>query len=289
MNSETSSEAYTNPLLLSALQNLDCRHTHRRNKKPNLNSMSLMNKASLVFLLLWLLLSCTPADRKPTMTNEQTAALKEAPNDTLYIERKIGPDYYYAVFIEQDRQSELYQYLVDFRFNEYDQRAFEADYAHLKKRHPESFKKHNLGDLEKQWLPLCRYKEQFYLYKKCNAAKSGNRILTDSLIYGWTMDGPHVDFILKSVRKVSPVKYVLKTQSPFDLTQSDDIVIHIVDTTTRMAVWEYNEANPKLRYELYVPSDYVHRFDIVVNHCKDRLHSEYQTEETDFESLLRKQ
>ena len=207
--------------------------------------MTAANKVSVVFPLLWLLWSCTSADRKPTTPIHPNVASKEAPQDTLFIKREIGPNYYHAVFIEQDKQSDLYKWLTDFRFDEYDLRAFEADYEHLKGKHPQPFGKRDLGNLEREWLPVEFYKGQYYLYLKCNAAKSGRRIISDTLLYGWDMDGPYADFILKLVRKTSPVKYVLKTQSRFDLTRVDEIVVHIVDSASRMAVWEFRDANPK--------------------------------------------
>ncbi len=216
--------------------------------------------------------------------------------DTTFIERVIcdsgyeGTPYhfYHAIFIEQNRKSEYYKDLSDFSFSKFENLD---DANNVLRKKKIRLKKFNTLGLPKEWLPLNLYKGKYYLYAPSDWGNLGRRIICDSSLIFWFMDGP-TPYAFQSIKKYNDTTYSLRTRNYLYACEgcvSPEILnIYIIDKKNKIAVWEYkSEKEKNYTYCLYVSKENIKKFDIIVNYCKTDKQMEVDFEEPDFARLLK--
>ncbi|MDP2388634.1 MAG: hypothetical protein Q8M29_19840 [Bacteroidota bacterium] len=211
-------------------------------------------------------------------------------NDTTFILREFQGEskIYHAIYIEKSSKAKKSKWLMDFIFDKSDK---EALLENLKSQKEEAavkkLKKHNLQGLPKNWLPVYQYHKNYYLYAPSDWGNAGKRILSDSLLINWYMDGPYPE-LLQSVTKENASTFVIKYKDNEEGKEDQTLVIHIIDPKIKLAVWEYpsNDGGPAY-YRLYIPVAAAPNFDMVVNHCELQKQMEFKFDEIDFKKLLK--
>ncbi len=208
-------------------------------------------------------------------------------HDTIFISREVIKDNYCAVYIEQNRQSRTYHNLLDFTIDSDETVLYKQNYDAVKKRHPAALKTFNLLGLPKEWLPLYQYKNKFYLYYPSEAGNMGRRFITGSTLVYWYMDGPY-PYPIQTIRKINAHTWYVKARDYIVTRGTKQLIIHIIDPTNNIAVWEDTSIKGEGRYELYVPKENAGNFDMIVNFCKENKTAEFLFDKPNYKALLNK-
>lgn len=206
-------------------------------------------------------------------------------HDTVFIHRELTKDYYHAIYIEKDRNATGYKWLTDFTIDA-------DDLSHMDralKSIPVQVKKFNTQGLPKEWVSLYLYKNKYYLYAPSDWGNTNKRIISDSLLIFWYLDGPF-PFVLNSIKKINRNTY--KITSTDYLNNQDVIVkpevlnIYLVDEKNKIAVWQYKDEGENWRYRLFVAKEQALNFDLIVNYCDRQKQLEFDFDEIDYKKLL---
>jgi len=206
--------------------------------------------------------------------------------DTNFILKEKTGDYYHIVFIERNRKSEYYNRLMDFSMSEFGLQDYKGNLTGLKKRYPKHLKKYNLPGLPKEWIPLYAYKGKYYVYIPMEAGELGRKIITDSTLIYWFMDGRYPERI-QSFKKTGKNVWNFQIHSPYIDQKNVQIIIHIIDPINQIAIWENTGYHGNGRYELYIPKNKAKNFDVIVNECKQGKLGEFNFDSVDYRSLLK--
>ncbi|MBX2972134.1 MAG: hypothetical protein KF797_03440 [Flavobacteriales bacterium] len=202
--------------------------------------------------------------------------------DTLFLLRDTtGP--YHAIYIEKDRSSSYYRWLTDFSFREEESAAYRETLEHLTSNVE---RRHFSIDLPRYWLPLYRHGDHFFLYAPSDHGNARKRIINDSTFVFWYMDGPFPRPILGMRRRPGPNTIELDLLSMNEQKPSDTMLIHMLDTTPTMVVFEFVGEPEPHRYQLYTPVESANRFDLVVNHSAQK-QREYEFDAINYAELLK--
>jgi hypothetical protein len=205
-------------------------------------------------------------------------------HDTTFLLREKSKDYYHAIYIEHNRQSPYYNSLLDFKYNDYENKEYKEAYQSLKQKQPAPLKKYNLTGLPKQWVPLHRYKNKYYIYLPSDEGDMARRIITDSTLIYWYMEGPDPKPIL-SFKKLNDHTWFFKADN-FYLTKTATLIIHLIDPVNKIAVFEDSSAPKGYRYSLYIPKENAKKFDLVVNYCATDKTPDFLFDKIDYAKLL---
>ncbi|MES2331925.1 MAG: hypothetical protein V4539_20125 [Bacteroidota bacterium] len=215
-----------------------------------------------------------------------TTFLIKRSKDTIYN----GVDYhfFYNVYIDTNRNSKNHQLLGDFLFTQ--DQNIDAYNERIKKRKI-ALSKIPLDDLPREWVPLYLYKNKYYVYKPSDLGNLGRRIVSDSLLMFWFVDGP-MPYVLQSVSKKDNDTWEIRSKDYFvrmeGFIRPEILNIYIIDKENRIAVWEYkSETEKKFNYELYIPKENIKNFDMIVNESDSKM-PEFDFDQPDFKKLLRK-
>lgn len=191
-------------------------------------------KLSVTILLGLLLFACSTS----LLSNNALAKNKSATlKDTLFLERSICDNFYrdsfyhfyHAVYVETNRNSEYYNQLADFSFTDSENLD---EYNKGFKRKGIRLSKINTTDLPTEWVPLYQYKNKYYVYSPSEPGNLNRRILNDSLLICWYLDGPY-PYALSSVKKIADTIYSITTKELFintDVFAKPEILnIYIID------------------------------------------------------------
>jgi hypothetical protein len=239
----------------------------------------------LIYLVL-LLSACKGSTNKKAAVVEKDSIKKTHPADTAFLLREVKKDFYHAVFIEKNRESKLYKRLLDFKYDHDDSIAYNENYKILKVKFKKPLKKYAVADLKQEWLPLYAYKGKYYLYAPSDWGNAGRRMLTDSTLIYWDMEGPDPKPLL-SFKKLNDGKYSLTSQPFYQFVKKSNINVYIIDPKNKVAVWEDNALPAAYRYGLYVPVQYAHNFDMVHNYCKTDKMPEFVFDKIAFKTLIK--
>ncbi len=241
-----------------------------------------------IVFVMFVLAACSTGQKKKTIANKvihETLVDGEKVNDTDLISAEAGKDFYYVVYIEHNRQSPSYKAVLDFKPDSNEKSDYQENYKVAKEYTPAKFKKYDLSDLPKEWLPLYLHKGKYYLYAPSDWGNLGRRVLTDSTIVYWPMDGP-TPFPVMALKKPNKDTYNFKLHSAYDTTTSQ-LIIHIIEPKNKIAVWENQGQKGPYRYSLFVPRQNAKNFDMVVSYCKTSKTAEFQFDNIDYATLLK--
>jgi hypothetical protein len=244
-----------------------------------------------LFFSILIVFSLTDANCQIAKTRSAQVST-DVQTDTIFISREKGKDYYHKVYIEQNRQSPFYKELTDFKMDKFELDEYEENCRELKKRFPAPLKKFNLQGLPKEWIPLYKYKGKYYVYYPSEEGNEGRRIITDSTMVYWFMDGPRPEPFLNAKRIQENIWYLsinsyFKNMTAFKNRPDAKLIIHIIDPKNKIAVWEDKSQPVDERYELYIPKEYAGNFDMVVNYCLQSKTGEFQFDTIDYAALLK--
>ncbi|QJD97248.1 hypothetical protein HH214_15910 [Mucilaginibacter robiniae] len=239
-------------------------------------------------LVLLLLASCTTDPKQNesyTAKVIQTSIQRKAVSDTTFLYREVTPEYYHKVYIERNRQSEVYKRLLDFRPNDDERKYYQECCKKLRQITNVPSQQFKLIGLPKEWLPLYRYHGKYYVYAPSEWGGLERKTITDSTMVYWFMDGPSPEPLL-GARKLSSNTYYLKIHTSGASNLPAKLTIHIIDAKNKIAVWEDQSASIANRYNLYVPRENARNFDMVVNYCKEQRTDEFEFDKVDYTALL---
>lgn len=239
----------------------------------------------LLYLLLLLSACKSNPDKKVAIVKSDTVD-KMKPADTTFLLREDKKEFYHAVFIDKNRESKVYKRLLDFKYDHDDSIAYNENYKILKVKFKKPLKKYDVAALKQGWLPLYAYKGKYYLYAPSDWGNAGQRILTDSTLIYWGMEGPDPKPLL-SFKKINDSKYSLTSQPFYQFVKHSNINIYIIDPKNKVAVWEDMALPADYRYGLYVPVQYAQNFDMVHNYCKTDRMPEFVFDKIDFKALIK--
>lgn len=255
-------------------------------------------KTCITLLLFSAILSACSPPQKPapvvgTTAPDSTKVIPPPPppgKDSTFILREIRGNNYHAIFIDTAHNSECYKELTNFHFNSYALETFQSSCQalHEKKAVVRHFNRHQLPAV---WLPLYQYQQQFYLYCPSDWGNNGCRIISDSMLIYYYLDGPY-PFVITKMEQKGAGQYRITSK---DYLNNEDVIvkpeilnIYIVDRKKQLAVFEYMDAGGEdFRYKLYVAKEQAGNFDMIVNHSNSK-QMEFEFEEIDFKKLLRR-
>jgi predicted transcriptional regulator len=208
-------------------------------------------------------------------------------SDTTFLLREVTKDDYHAVYIDHNRQSAAYKRLLNFNLNKYDVNDYRENYRIMKSRHHAPLKKFNLAGLLKQWMPLYLHKGKYYIYSPSEWGTIDRRILTDSTMMYWFMDGLTPE-PYQQVKKINNHTYAFKLHSFYtDNPGNTTIIIHIIDPKNQIAIWEDTGEKGASHYGLYIPRQNARNFDLIVNSCLTEKTNEFEFDKVDYAKLLK--
>lgn len=259
----------------------------------------------LIILLLFALFSCNnkensseSVDIKDEVNTIPSETINHTPyaielkdtvlNDTTFIHRKITNDFYHAIYIDTSQNSKYYNWLTNFDFDESESETYNDYYSYHKKKHSYDKRLKN-SNLLGGWLPIHQYKDKYYLYAPSEGGAIGRRIINDSAFVYWYMDGPFPTPLI-SIKKKAKSHYILKMNDfGYGKREEEEILeIYQIDPKTRLSVFFFPEEIERYRYQLYVPKENAHYFDMVVNYCNSQKQLELEFDKIDFQALLKK-
>lgn len=210
-------------------------------------------------------------------------------NDTVFLVNVSNKDWGQKTFIEKNRNAAEYKSLINFKFDSNLTAAFIETNHFLKQHYHTPFKKHDIGDIPREWVPVYSYKGKFYLYQAAESDLEGRLIITDTtLIHQWAYDDGVLSQPILAVKKIANDKWIFKTS---DLDQPkpgiDTLIIHIINTKTMLSVWEEFNNLRGHNYQLYVPREDANKFDMIVNRSDGRSKiGEFMFDKIDYQKLV---
>jgi len=141
-----------------------------------------------------------------------------------------------------------------------------------------------MTSLPRQWLPVYKHSGKYYLYSPGEDGAQGRLMVTDTTVCFMYLDGYYPEKILSATNDGSG-NWRLST---FSATYGmHPVIVHTIDAKTHLAVWG-NLYKGDHRYNLYVPKEYAHNFDMVVNRERGNVKViEFNFDKIDFQKLLK--
>ncbi|MFO7868967.1 MAG: hypothetical protein R6U95_06695 [Bacteroidales bacterium] len=208
------------------------------------------------------------------------------PNDTIFIYKNVTDNFYHAIFIDTSHDSQYYSRLVHFDFDTYASQAYAGNHQFINKNCSHSFSQVNSTSLPEKWLPVYKYKNNYYLYAPSDWGNAGRRMINDSAFVYWYMDGPF-PVPLKKIKQTNRHTFVLEMS---DISraciETHTITIFRLDSITNLSLFYFPQAHQKRRCRLYVPIENAHYFDVIVNYCDNQKQYEYEFDDIDCEQLI---
>lgn len=226
------------------------------------------------------------ADQKDSTQTDQhviTDSFIGQANDTLHQNRTT--EFFHAIYIERNQEAKAFQRLLNFDFDDFEREANRESYREFNKRFPASNNKVDLQGLPEQWLPVFLYQNQFFLYAPCDWGNARRRIISDSAVINWYMDGP-MPFPILGFHQPSATESQLRLINPFNPPQQPrTLTITELDAETGLSVWSYDDQASE--FQLYVPLQSAAAFELIVNHCEKNKQLEFEFDDVSLDSIRR--
>jgi len=207
-------------------------------------------------------------------------------NDTLFVSRDTSHGIYRAVFLEHNTQSEYYNRLTNFTFDNYDSLSYLESITHLFDKKPATFRKVKLpAAFPRKWCALHTYKNNFYLYAPSDWGNNWNLMFNDSTIVQYFMDGPYA-YAIDSFATVDERTFEFSVLCAYRTITS--ITVHILDWKKQIAIFDNHSEGDEYRYSLMVGASKAREFPILVNYCQDQKQVEFKFDSTNYRELLKK-
>ena len=205
--------------------------------------------------------------------------------DTTFIFRNLEKDFYHAIYIDSNKDYKYFSNIKQFSLHGHDSAGM-----HLSLQEELKYKKQKINHSKidslfpKVWYQLNAYNKQLYLYEPNDNGFNTNKVLSDSCLINFNMDGAD-PILIDSVKQVGKTALHLYSQRHFR-PQRDTISIYILDWERKIALFDYHNPYLENRYRLMVAAETSNTFSVVVNYSKNRKRFEYQFDPIDFKPYL---
>lgn len=214
---------------------------------------------------------------------------KAQKRDTVFLlqNRNEQSGYYHKIYVEPDRNSGYYNWVRNFDFDKYERDSYKESLHRLKNKSNNPLKRIQISPgLPTKWSSLYVYKNKYYVYSPSESGFNYRLKFSDTTTIEFTMEGAWAS-LLTSVNKISKDTYKVTRKSLYD---PNLIIIHIIDASKGIAVFENLFRDPKNRkepvYTLMVSAEHVKDFPLIVNYCETSKTREFKFDKPDFKKLL---
>lgn len=204
-------------------------------------------------------------------------------SDTIFIKKDHLYGYKQSIFIEKNKNSEFYNNITNFEFNDFDKESYQTSLDYLKKNKISLNKQKNILPSDK-WIAIKYYNNEFYAYHPCDFYSFYQISITDSVYIELTGEGPIANKILNK-KKVNNNTFELKATSIYE--ENKTIKIHILDYNKEIAIFENIKEDGSSYYYLMISANKIKSIPFIVNHCEIHKQSELEFEQPDFKELIK--
>jgi len=234
-------------------------------------------------ILLLILVSCRQATRS---SHEIMVDSLTKVNDTDIILLDTAKGEHYFIYVQHQPQTLKNNWLLDFRPDSMESAEFREGYQILKDSLKFKFKTFKIPGLPTKWVELQLYKGKYYLYSPADSGDALRRMITDSTLVDWGMEGP-IPAGISAVTSTGPSNWGISTRAYYT-NQIRHTTIDIIDPKNKIAVWGDTGYDGKKVYGLFVPTENARNFDMIVSYCRDHKTAEFQFDKIDYASLLKR-
>lgn len=207
-------------------------------------------------------------------------------NDTLFVQRNIDTDYYHALYIESNPESEMYTQMTRFRIPDEELENLKVIYGNCKQKKTGIKVDLKALKLPQHFLPVYSFEKQLYLYRPSDWGNLGGMSLSDSCLIHWNMDGLWPD-LFQSVSQINKRHTFLSLFTIFEDIYAYTLTISCIDEMRGLYLWEYGSKGSKPLYCLYADIEKARSYPIFINYSKTQKEMEFLFEEID-PTLFRK-
>jgi hypothetical protein len=206
------------------------------------------------------------------------------PKDTVFIYKDSLLGLSQSIYYDNNMKSKFYDYISDFNFQEpSDSRTYKYSMDYLKKN--------NLTLTQKtpiipwlEWITVKQFKSKFYAYCPCDFYYHYKVAINDTTYIDWTGEGPIANQIIIQ-KKIDNKTYKLKLKDIF--YKNRELIIHIIDSTKGVAIFEEMSKKNAKRYYLMIAIDKLKSIPLIVNNCETYKQFELDFDKPNFEKLLK--
>lgn len=205
--------------------------------------------------------------------------------DTTFIFRNMEKEFYHAIYIESNKDYKYFKNIKQFSLHGSDSIGMLLSVEEELKQYKQKISHSKIDSIfPRVWYQLNAYKNHLYLYEPNDNGFNTNKVLSDSCLINFNMDGPY-PILIDSVKQIGKTALHLFTKTYYK-PDVDTISIYILDWERKIALFDYH--NPYLlnRYRLMVAAETSNTFSVIVNYSKYRKCFEYQFSPIDFEPYL---
>jgi hypothetical protein len=205
--------------------------------------------------------------------------------DTTFVLRNLNKNYYQAIFIDSNSDWKYFKNLKQFSMHGVDSLAYSISVQEEIKHYKKTIR-HSIIDslFPKVWYQLNSYQNRLYLYEPNDNGFNTNKVLSDSSLINFNMDGPYV-LLLDSIKQESKTDIHLYVKSYYT-ADADIISIYILDWEKKIALFDYHNPFAENRYRLMVAAETSNLIPVIVNYSKFQKGREFQFESIDFKPFL---
>ncbi len=203
--------------------------------------------------------------------------------DTIFISKDSILRTAQSIFIDNNKQSKVYDNIANFKFGEFDDDSFRMSLENLKESKL-TLKKRQPVIVYTHWVPLYLYNGEFYTYSPCDYYHHHTASFNDSCFIDWTGEGPLARKIIEQKKKDEKT-YSFKLTGGFG--NEWELVIHIIDKEKGIAVFEDSGSGGKKKYYTMIATEKMRTVPLIVNECEIHKQFELKFEKPDYAELLK--
>jgi hypothetical protein len=187
---------------------------------------------------------------------------QKAIKDTIFILKDTVEGHVQTIFIDDNRESLLYEEISHFEFQHFDKISYNNSIDY--------FKEHNITLTKAKpvipltnWVTLKQYKGQYYVYHPCDFLFHFQQSINDTTFIYWTGEGPVANKIIEQ-KKINSGTYKFLLTGINDHNRS--LIIHILNKKKGIAIFEEKVGERRTVYFM-IAANKIRRVPIIVNHC----------------------
>jgi len=206
--------------------------------------------------------------------------------DTLFIKREIADTpyaFYHAIFIDTSNTSLFRKRITDYQFSQFDSITY-FDGLRCLERTTNTVNFDQIKELPRNWVPLFRYKGQYYTYHASDWCCIFRFRITDTTTIDHSIEGPEPSW-LQQIHALGKGQFKIKRRSRYI---GDEVDITIIDAIKGIAVLQFSPSTFTGGFQiLMVDADRAHLFPTIVNYCVTNRMEEVEFDTIDFTALLK--
>jgi hypothetical protein len=185
------------------------------------------------------------------------------------------------VLRDRNKNSAFYNVLEDFDFRHKDEISSSIDY--MRKDLGITIQKHKLPQLPSEWVPIVRYKGNYYAYVRHDYPHLGKRKITDSLIYFYDVLDAEPN-VYDTIEQLGPEKFRIKTTPKLI---EEEITVTIIDRKNKIAIWETKDVKTGVvDYDFYIPKENIRDLPVLAN-TGELMCFSFKPDSVDYQKLIK--